>query len=41
MLVDNKWLMLNIYAIIFRYKIDIAVATMRSSRYLISLKYET
>ena len=23
MLVDNKWLMLNIYAIIFRYKIDI------------------
>ena len=41
MLVDNKWLMLNIYAIIFRYKIDISVATMRSSRYLMSLKYET
>ena len=28
MLVDNKWLMLNICAIIFRYKIDISVATM-------------
>lgn len=33
--------MLNIYAIIFRYKIDISVATMRSSRYLMSLKYGT